>query len=166
MQNDAAVFRTQETLEKGCKDIDEVVESYKDIGIQDRSMVWNTDLIEAMELENLLINATVTMHSAEARKVGRVGLHGRGCIGDSRLGSAAGQQRVLLLAAQTWLWGSVSHCNGNCNQTRSKVWGPMPVKTAGMPASVIAVQPVNTGQEAGQILNSSIWPASRPALPH
>ena len=47
-----------------------MVESYKDIGIQDRSMVWNTDLIEAMELENLLINATVTMHSAEARKVG------------------------------------------------------------------------------------------------
>ena len=61
-----------------------MVESYKDIGIQDRSMVWNTDLIEAMELENLLINATVTMHSAEARKVGRsLGLHGRGYVVDS-----------------------------------------------------------------------------------
>ena len=113
LQNDAAVFRTQETLEKGCKDIDEVVESYKDIGIQDRSMVWNTDLIEAMELENLLINATVTMHSAEARKVGRddlhvggVDLHGKGRIGDSCLGIAAGLQCVLPLAGQILLWGS------------------------------------------------------------
>jgi succinate dehydrogenase/fumarate reductase flavoprotein subunit len=36
----------------------------------DRSLVWNTDLIETMELENLLINAAITMHSAERRKVG------------------------------------------------------------------------------------------------
>ncbi len=38
--------------------------------VKDRSLIWNTDLIETMELENLLINAAVTMHSAEARKVG------------------------------------------------------------------------------------------------
>ena len=72
LQNDAAVFRTQETLENGCKDIDDCVASFKDVGIQDRSMVWNTDLCETLELENLLCNAAVTMHSAEARKVGHV----------------------------------------------------------------------------------------------
>ena len=69
LQNDAAVFRTQETLENGCKDIDDCVASFEDVGIQDRSMVWNTDLCETLELENLLTNAAVTMHSAEARKV-------------------------------------------------------------------------------------------------
>lgn len=40
------------------------------VQVKDRSLIWNTDLIETMELENLLINAAVTMHSAEARKVG------------------------------------------------------------------------------------------------
>lgn len=63
------MFRTQETLENGCKEIDECVASFEDVGIQDRSMVWNTDLCETIELENLLTNAAVTMHSAEARKV-------------------------------------------------------------------------------------------------
>ena len=69
LQSDAAVFRTQESLEHGCKEIDECVASFEDVGIQDRSMVWNTDLVETLELENLLTNAAVTMHSAEARKV-------------------------------------------------------------------------------------------------
>lgn len=63
------MFRTQETLEHGCSEIDDCVASFEDVGIQDRSMVWNTDLVETLELENLLTNAAVTMHSAEARKV-------------------------------------------------------------------------------------------------
>ena len=76
MQNDAAVFRTQKTLEEGKKNIDECVDSYQDVAIKDKGLVWNTDMIEAMELENLLINAAVTMHSAEAGKESR-GAHAR-----------------------------------------------------------------------------------------
>ena len=66
----------QETLEEGCEKIDKVVDSYNNVGIKDRSLVWNTDLMEAMELENLLINASITMHGAEQRKESR-GAHAR-----------------------------------------------------------------------------------------
>lgn len=76
MQNNAAVFRTQETLAEGCQLIDEAAASFADVKVSDRSLVWNTDLIEALELENLLTNAAVTMHSAERRKESR-GAHAR-----------------------------------------------------------------------------------------
>jgi succinate dehydrogenase (ubiquinone) flavoprotein subunit len=56
--------------------IDEIVDSFEHIKINDRSLIWNTDLTETIELENLLINASITMHSAEARQESR-GAHAR-----------------------------------------------------------------------------------------
>lgn len=55
MQKYAAVFRRQDYLETGVSKLQEISENMKDIGISDRGQIWNTDLIEAMELENLMI---------------------------------------------------------------------------------------------------------------
>ncbi|SPO22510.1 probable SDH1 - succinate dehydrogenase (ubiquinone) flavoprotein precursor, mitochondrial [Ustilago trichophora] len=76
MQSDAAVFRTQKTLDEGVQKIDKVYESFPDVSIQDRSMIWNSDLVETLELKNLLTCAAQTMHSAAARKESR-GAHAR-----------------------------------------------------------------------------------------
>jgi len=76
MQSNAAVFRTQEVLEAGCRKIDQVWDSLADIQVSDRSLIWNSDLVEALELENLLICAKASLYSAEARKESR-GAHAR-----------------------------------------------------------------------------------------
>ncbi|MDF1721525.1 MAG: succinate dehydrogenase flavoprotein subunit [Minwuia sp.] len=71
MQNNCAVFRTSEVLSEGKGLIDEVYKQMPSIGVTDRSMVWNSDLVEALELDNLIRQAVVTMHSAENRKESR-----------------------------------------------------------------------------------------------
>jgi succinate dehydrogenase / fumarate reductase, flavoprotein subunit len=71
MQSDAAVFRTAKTLADGRERLGQVFSSFKDVKVSDRSLVWNTDLIETLELDNLLGQAVATMHSAENRKESR-----------------------------------------------------------------------------------------------
>jgi succinate dehydrogenase / fumarate reductase flavoprotein subunit len=76
MQNNAAVFRTGDTLTEGVTKIRDVHASFEDVKVNDRSLVWNSDLIETLELQNLLGQAVVTMVSAENRKESR-GAHAR-----------------------------------------------------------------------------------------
>ncbi len=76
MQSDAAVFRTGGTLKEGCARIDAAHASFKDVHVSDRSLVWNSDLIETLELANLLDQAVGTMYSAEQRTESR-GAHAR-----------------------------------------------------------------------------------------
>eukprot|EP00956_Cyclotella_meneghiniana_P005140 scaffold6407_cov78-Cyclotella_meneghiniana.AAC.15 len=71
MQDKAAVYRTDELLAEGKKDIDEVVKHFDDVKVTDKSLIWNTDLVETLELRNLLPCAATTMHSAERRKESR-----------------------------------------------------------------------------------------------
>jgi len=76
MQSNCAVFRTGEVLEEGRKLIDEVWRGAEDIAVSDRSLIWNTDLIETLEFQNLITQAVVTMESAAARTESR-GAHAR-----------------------------------------------------------------------------------------
>ena len=76
MQSNCAVFRDAEVLQEGMEKIDAVANGFADLGISDRSLIWNSDLAEALELENLLEQAVVTMHSAANRTESR-GAHAR-----------------------------------------------------------------------------------------
>ncbi|GAB3733748.1 succinate dehydrogenase flavoprotein subunit [Luteimonas pelagia] len=76
MQADAAVFRTGETLAEGVRKVREINASFADVKVSDRSLVWNSDLVETLELQNLLGQALVTIESAANRTESR-GAHAR-----------------------------------------------------------------------------------------
>ncbi|MDH3239558.1 MAG: succinate dehydrogenase flavoprotein subunit [Alphaproteobacteria bacterium] len=71
MQNNCAVFRTSEVLKEGVELIDACAEELTDMAVSDRSLIWNSDLVEALELENLMSQAVAALHSAEARHESR-----------------------------------------------------------------------------------------------
>ena len=71
MQNNAAVFRTSEVLKEGVEKLDDVTAKMTDVKVHDRSLIWNSDLVETLELTNLVPNAVATMYSGEARHESR-----------------------------------------------------------------------------------------------
>ena len=73
MQSRAAVFRTGETMSAGCNELRDVIKEWGDIGVTDKGMVWNTDLVETLELENLLCQAQTIMEGANMREESRGG---------------------------------------------------------------------------------------------
>lgn len=73
MQKHAAVFRTRSSMQEGVEKMDEVFASFSDVKVSDRGLVWNTDLVETLELENLLVQAQATIQGALNRQESRGG---------------------------------------------------------------------------------------------
>ena len=73
MQTKAAVFRTQATLNEGIAAMAEIKQSFADVGVKDKSLIWNTDLVETLELDNLLSQASVAINAAGNRHESRGG---------------------------------------------------------------------------------------------
>lgn len=76
MQTHAAVFRTEEVLQEGCKQMEKLYATLDDVKVSDNSLIWNSDLVETLELQNLMLNACQTIVAAENRKESR-GAHAR-----------------------------------------------------------------------------------------
>jgi succinate dehydrogenase / fumarate reductase, flavoprotein subunit len=98
MQNDCAVFRTRATLEEGVRKITDVAASLGELGLGDRSMIWNSDLCEALELDNLVAQSVVALHSARNREESR-GAHAREDFPDR-------DDQVWMKHTVSWLDGS------------------------------------------------------------
>ncbi len=73
MQKHAAVFRTGDSMREGVDKMNDIFTSFRDVGLSDRSLIWNTDLVETLELENLLLQAQATIQSALHRTESRGG---------------------------------------------------------------------------------------------
>ena len=71
MQDNCAVFRTKEILREGIEHIETIRNRFMEVSVTDRSMIWNTDLIETLEFQNLLLQSIATIHSAERREESR-----------------------------------------------------------------------------------------------
>ena len=73
MQRHAAVFRTGDSLAEGVDKLNAIFASFNDVGLSDRGLIWNTDLVETLELENLLLQAQTIIQGAANRTESRGG---------------------------------------------------------------------------------------------
>ena len=122
MQNNAAVFRTQDVLSEGCEKISAIAASLADVQVSDRSLIWNSDLVETLELENLMASSLATIYAAEARQESR-GAHAR--------------EDFVERDDEKWMKHSLSRVDDNNNVTL----GYRPVHTHTLTDAVSYIEP-------------------------